>query len=120
MYDPPPATARLIKAIVVALIIALGYYLFQHFHTQPAPSHYLLSDGKNAPPGMVWLPGGVFMMGSNSHLAKHNEMPAHPVRIDGFWVDQNDVTNAQFAQFVQTRLADFESSVSSGYTTTCR
>jgi formylglycine-generating enzyme len=28
-------------------------------------------------------------------------MPAHPVRIDGFWIDQNDVTNAQFAEFVK-------------------
>jgi formylglycine-generating enzyme len=101
MYDPPPASHRLIKAIIVALIIALGYYLFLHFHTSPKPNTMIFSNGKNAPKGMVWLPGGEFMMGSNSHLAKHNEMPAHPVRIDGFWIDQNDVTNAQFAEFVK-------------------
>ncbi|MDR3491263.1 MAG: formylglycine-generating enzyme family protein [Gammaproteobacteria bacterium] len=51
--------------------------------------------------GMVWIPGGEFMMGSDSHLAKANERPAHLVRINGFWMDQTDVTNAQFAAFVK-------------------
>jgi sulfatase modifying factor 1 len=50
--------------------------------------------------GMVWIPGSRFIMGNESHLAKNNEKPAHQVRIDGFWMDQTDVTNIQFARFV--------------------
>jgi formylglycine-generating enzyme required for sulfatase activity len=29
-----------------------------------------------------------------------NERPAHRVRVDGFWIDEHDVTNAEFARFV--------------------
>lgn len=54
-----------------------------------------------APKGMAWIPGGEFLMGSNSRLARSNEVPAHKVRIDGFWMDKTDVTNAQFAEFVK-------------------
>ena len=48
--------------------------------------------------GMVWIPGGGFTMGSDRHYAE--EAPAHPVAVDGFWIDRHPVTNAEFAAFV--------------------
>lgn len=53
------------------------------------------------PPGMVWIPGGVFGMGSTDPLARPDESPVHRVRVDGFWMDETEVTNAQFAAFVK-------------------
>jgi formylglycine-generating enzyme len=53
-----------------------------------------------APEGMVYIPGGQFTMGTESALAWPEEKPAHQVRVDGFWMDATDVTNAQFAKFV--------------------
>src|SRR6516162_11890266 len=53
------------------------------------------------PPGMVWIPGGEFTMGSDAPDASSHEHPAHRVRVDGLWMDQTDVTNAQFRTFVQ-------------------
>jgi formylglycine-generating enzyme len=53
------------------------------------------------PPGMVWVPGGEFMMGSDALDASSHEHPAHRVRVDGFWMDETDVTNAQFRAFVE-------------------
>jgi len=50
-------------------------------------------------PGMVWVPGGTFMMGSDHHYAE--EAPAHRVTVDGFWIDQYTVTNRDFAVFVK-------------------
>ncbi|WP_293539152.1 formylglycine-generating enzyme family protein [Phenylobacterium sp.] len=50
-------------------------------------------------PGMVWTPGGVFTMGSDSHYPE--ERPARRVRVDGFWIDRTPVTNDQFARFVE-------------------
>jgi len=47
------------------------------------------------PPGMVWVPGGEFTMGSDDPDALAPEHPAHRVRVDGFWMDETDVTNAQ-------------------------
>lgn len=47
---------------------------------------------------MIWLPGGTFRMGSDSHYPE--EAPAHDVEVSGFWIDPHPVTNAQFAAFV--------------------
>lgn len=52
------------------------------------------------PPGMVWVCAGEFTMGSGSTLGWPDEKPAHLVRVDGFWMDQTEVTNAQFRKFV--------------------
>jgi len=55
----------------------------------------------NGPEGMAWIPGGRFLMGSDHKLAQENERPAHPVRVDGFWMDRHHVTNAEFRKFVE-------------------
>ncbi len=47
---------------------------------------------------MTHLSGGVFRMGSNRHYPE--EAPAHPVAVDGFWIDRGPVTNRQFKAFV--------------------
>ena len=49
--------------------------------------------------GMVLIPGGSFTMGSESE--RPEERYSHVVRVDGFWIDQHEVTNAEFAQFVE-------------------
>ena len=54
----------------------------------------------HAPPGMVWIPGGEFSMGSEADHAFRNEGPVHRVRVSGYFLDQHPVTNAQFAAFV--------------------
>jgi sulfatase modifying factor 1 len=40
-------------------------------------------------------------MGTDSDLGWADEKPAHRVRVDGFWMDETDVTNAQFRKFVE-------------------
>ncbi len=50
--------------------------------------------------GMVYIPGGEFAMGSTDPLARLDEAPVHRVRVDGFWIDATEVTNAQFKAFV--------------------
>jgi formylglycine-generating enzyme required for sulfatase activity len=49
-------------------------------------------------PDMVWIPGGVFQMGSDRHYPE--EAPVHRVTVDGFWMDRTPVTNAMFQRFV--------------------
>jgi formylglycine-generating enzyme required for sulfatase activity len=48
-------------------------------------------------PGMVWMPGGAFHMGSNHFYPE--ERPVREVHLDGFWIDRHPVTNHQFSQF---------------------
>ncbi|WP_378943824.1 formylglycine-generating enzyme family protein [Mesorhizobium sp. ANAO-SY3R2] len=49
-------------------------------------------------PGMVWIPGGEFRMGSNDHYPE--EAPVHRIKVDGFWIDKFTVTNRDFERFV--------------------
>jgi formylglycine-generating enzyme len=49
--------------------------------------------------GLLWVPGGTFRMGSDQHYPE--EMPAHHVSVEGFWIDRTPVTNAQFKRFVR-------------------
>lgn len=51
--------------------------------------------------GMTLIPGGTFMMGSDTHHARADEAPVHEVTVSGFWMDTTEVTNAQFRQFVE-------------------
>ncbi|MFB9128654.1 formylglycine-generating enzyme family protein [Paraburkholderia dipogonis] len=50
------------------------------------------------PADMVRIPAGTFVMGSDRHYPE--EAPAHKVRVGGFLMDRNTVTNADFARFV--------------------
>jgi sulfatase modifying factor 1 len=53
-------------------------------------------------PGMIWIPGGNFVMGTNDPQAYDAEKPAVEVTVSGFWMDETEVTNAQFAEFVKS------------------
>src|SRR3954465_10814916 len=64
--------------------------------TDPRPS---AGTGAAPSPGMVWVAGGTFLMGSDNHYPE--EAPAHQVTVDGFWIDRYTVTNRDFAAFVK-------------------
>jgi formylglycine-generating enzyme len=50
-------------------------------------------------PGMVWIPGRTYQMGSAKHYPE--ERPVHRVSVDGFWIDRFPVTNGVYARFVE-------------------
>ena len=58
---------------------------------------------------MVWIPGGEFSMGcdvaSESLCGQpgttRDALPVHRVYVDGFWMDQTEVTNEQFERFTK-------------------
>jgi len=51
--------------------------------------------------GMVLIPGGTLHMGGDNRQADANEFPKHHVEIQSFWMDTHEVTNEQFAKFVE-------------------
>ena len=63
-------------------------------------SHLESPTAADAPPlgDLVWIPGGTFRMGSDSHYAE--EGPARAVEVAGFWLGRTTVTNSDFAKFV--------------------
>lgn len=54
-----------------------------------------------APPGMVYIPAGVLNMGGDNQQADANEFPKHKVSIGDFYMDATEVSNRQFAAFVE-------------------
>ncbi len=59
---------------------------------------------------MVWIPKGKFRMGTPREIAMDpsmgvrsgaEEWPPHEVILDGFWMDETEVTNAEFRKFVE-------------------
>lgn len=50
------------------------------------------------PGGMVLIPAGAFQMGSTT--GDVNEVPVHTVELDAFYIDQHEVTNAEYQVFV--------------------
>ncbi|MEH6408256.1 MAG: formylglycine-generating enzyme family protein [Leeuwenhoekiella sp.] len=60
------------------------------------------SENITAPENMVWVSGINFTQGAskNDVLALAREKPAHPVTVDGFFIDKTEVTNAEFQKFV--------------------
>ncbi|WP_375582600.1 formylglycine-generating enzyme family protein [Cyclobacterium xiamenense] len=51
--------------------------------------------------GMIWIEGGTYTRGATDDRGRQDELPAHTVQVDGFWMDETEVTNRQFAEFVE-------------------
>ncbi len=47
---------------------------------------------------MVYVPAGEFSMGSENGY--DNELPVHTVYLDAYWIDKYEVSNAQYAAFL--------------------
>ncbi len=75
-------------ASVLALLAALGGAACTPH--APAPTD-----------GMVWIAGGEFVVGTDEEDASPAERPARAVVVDAFWIDATEVSNAQFAAFVE-------------------
>lgn len=81
---------RLRRSAILASLLLIGCGQ----PTPPAP----VAAKPAAPEGMIWIAGGHFKMGDDGGF--HDERPAHDVKVAGFYLDRHEVTNAQFAKFV--------------------
>ena len=60
-----------------------------------------ITNADTAADGMRFIPGGTFMMGGDNSQASADEYPKHRVKVDPFWMDETEVTNAQFQKFIK-------------------
>ncbi len=51
---------------------------------------------------MIWVDGGTFKMGSNN--GEDNEKPIHDVTLDGYWIAETEVTQAQWEAVMGTTI----------------
>jgi sulfatase modifying factor 1 len=108
---PRPARLAALVAASFTATFLLTTWARRPDHAAPAapgPGGTPAKHAEAVPPGMAWVPGGEFTMGTDDPDAAPAERPAHRVRVDGFWLDVTEVTNAAFRRFVEA----------TGYTTT--
>ena len=55
----------------------------------------------DTPDGMAYIPGGTFNMGGKSEQAEVDEFPIRKIAISAFFMDDGEVTNRQFSEFVE-------------------
>ncbi|MCK9862161.1 formylglycine-generating enzyme family protein [Paenibacillus sp. ATY16] len=60
-------------------------------------------SNKERPAGMIYLPGGEFLMGTNDGegFPADGEGPIRPVQLSPFYIDPCTVTNAEYADFIR-------------------
>ena len=92
--EPKSKTPLIIGAVVMALVaIGISAWLL----TRPSNPPVANNPG-GVPPGMISIPGGEFVMGRDN--GNEYEKPAHKVTVKAFYIDETEVTNAQYQEFV--------------------
>ncbi|MEX2564458.1 MAG: formylglycine-generating enzyme family protein [Cyclobacteriaceae bacterium] len=74
---------------------------FSSGENNPSTSEVSEKEGPVSHEGMVWIEGGSFTQGATDNRGRKDELPAHQVEVDGFWMDETEVTNRQFTEFVE-------------------
>ena len=77
------------------LLIAVPFFIFSC-----AGDSTRTAATENAPPEMAFVPSGEFLMGGKSEQADPDEFPRRKVAVTAFWMDEHEVANYQFAEFV--------------------
>ncbi len=94
---------QIFKNFMVAALLAL--ILFQSACKEETPGENGAAVSLTAKlakqGGMILIPGGTLNMGGDNEQADPNEFPKHKVQVSAFWMDETEVTNAQFAKFVE-------------------
>jgi len=95
-------------AIILVIVIGGGVLVWQ-YQQKPKEKPEEISPKKATTENMVLIPVGVFLMGREpregwSPMAApemfNDELPAHEVYVDAFYIDKYEVTNRQFKEFV--------------------
>lgn len=89
---------------VVVLVVLIGggiggYLLLKSKSTTSGPTKPTDPGEVPIKADLIEIPGGKFQMGRNDSLA--TEGPAHLVTVNAFAMDKNEVTNAEYGQFVR-------------------
>ena len=104
MASDPAHAISLRKALGIAAIALIGIMVGSWVvlrKSSPSPVATLPQRQPAAvnTNGMVWIVMGTFAMGSGE--GNPDEQPIHDVTVDGFFLDRTEVTNEEFARFVE-------------------
>lgn len=96
---------RVVKILVSILIMIVCCKPKEQQESVTENSRAVLHLAANniVPLKMVHLPAGTFQMGTNDP-AFPDANPVHKVFVKEFWMDEHEVTNAEFERFVKATI----------------
>ena len=104
--DQVAAKKSLVLPIVLGLVLVLlvgggigGYLLIKSKGPQAGPNQPDNPEEVLIKADLIQIPGGTFQMGRNDSTP--TEGPAHEVTLPAYEIDKNEVTNAEYGQFVR-------------------
>jgi formylglycine-generating enzyme required for sulfatase activity len=89
-------SVALLLLIPVLILFAVVAWQYSSSNTNTPKT----TSTTNTPPGMVYVPGGVFIMGDDA--GDEYEGPAHSATIKPFFIDINEVSRAKYAEFLRS------------------
>ena len=101
---PPRRTLPLILTLLAVIFVALpigGYVIYRATRPSQQQEPNAPANPKAIKSEMVQIPGGNFMMGRNLSKKDDLQSPAHSLAVQPFFMDRTEVTNAEYADFVQ-------------------
>ena len=102
MQRNPILSTGVILAIVLLIIGGLIISQIQQLQPGvPTVSATSASAAPIAPPGMIYIPGGPFTMGTTQ--GNKEEGPPHEVTLPDYFMDKTEVTNRDYLNFVLDR-----------------
>lgn len=94
---------RFMMPMAAAIVIVGVIGLFSVIYFRPEPENLITGGAvpatSSASRDMVLIEGGLFMMGSDK--AGDEQRGTHSVPVGSFYIDRNEVTNAEYAEFVK-------------------
>ena len=96
---PATRSALIISSFFLSGILIAFVWVFHEARRVHREMKTRVAQSKSASGEMVFISAGKFTMGSND--GQTDERPLHDVRVDAFWMDKTEVTNEQFARFVE-------------------
>ncbi len=88
--------------VLLVGVSVIGYMFWPNSTTpppDPRPTPAPTTEPVEIKPDLVQITGGTFRMGRDDGYSA--ERPAHQVTVASFYMDRNEVTNAEYAEFVR-------------------
>jgi len=82
-----------------ALLCFLTLWIGERFWTVHRQDRLRTQEYEPPPPGMVLVPAGEFLMGSNAPEASPDERPLRKIFLPAFYIDRFEVTNRRYREF---------------------
>jgi formylglycine-generating enzyme required for sulfatase activity len=95
---------KLLNTINISLVLGFLVFGCQEHKTQTQSlantANKFTNSGDLIKTKMVYIEASQFTMGTCEQSNTNDAIPAQKVKVDGFWIDEHEVTNADFKKFV--------------------